>query len=148
MENVVSCHLVFTSLCPPYVYINRLHHMPDNSLVKQVYKELFKLHEMGFLTWFTGVGKLIDTYSINTDKYCHPVFRLVSYLGLRLTIPTAGTGIFTVWQRFITSTRRNACSYSTAIEAAFRKIETYSCIHYFNGRATFSVLKLTGSHHK
>ena len=59
--------------------------MPDNSVVKQVYNDLFKLHEMGFLTWVTWVGKLIDTYSINTDKYCHPVFRLVSYLGLDYT---------------------------------------------------------------
>ena len=48
-------------------YMNRLHHMPDNSIVRQAYNELFKLHQMGFVTWVTRVGELVDTYSINID---------------------------------------------------------------------------------
>ena len=44
-------------------YMNRLHHMPDNSIVRQANHELFKLHQMGFVTWVTRV----DTYSINID---------------------------------------------------------------------------------
>ena len=31
------------------------------------YNELFKLHQMGFVTWVTRVGELVDTYSINID---------------------------------------------------------------------------------
>ena len=47
--------------------MNRLHHMSNNSIVKQVYNELFKLHQMGFVTWVTTVGELVETYSMNID---------------------------------------------------------------------------------
>ena len=29
--------------------------------------EWFKLRQMGFVTWVTRVGELVDTYSINID---------------------------------------------------------------------------------
>ena len=49
-------------------YINRLHHMPDDSIVKQVYNELVKLHQLGFKTWVTQVSELVDTYHIDIDN--------------------------------------------------------------------------------
>ena len=58
-----SVHCTVSTMC----YMNRLHHMPNNSIVKQVYNELFKLHQMGFVTWVTKVGELVETYSINID---------------------------------------------------------------------------------
>ena len=58
-----SVYCTVSTMC----YMNRLHHMPDNSIVKQVYNELFKLHQMGFVTWVTRVGELVETYSINID---------------------------------------------------------------------------------
>ena len=41
--------------------------MPNDSIVRQVYNELLKLHQMGFVTWVTRVGDMVDTYSINID---------------------------------------------------------------------------------
>ena len=58
-----SVYCTVSTMC----YMNRLHHMPDNSIVKQVYNELFKLHQMGFVIWVTRVGELVETYSINID---------------------------------------------------------------------------------
>ena len=40
-------------------YINRLHHMPNDSIVKQVYNELVKL---------TQVSELVDTYHLDIDN--------------------------------------------------------------------------------
>ena len=51
-----SVYCTVSTMC----YMNRLHHMPDNSIVRQVYNELFKLHQMGFVTWVTKVGELVD----------------------------------------------------------------------------------------
>ena len=56
-----SVYYTVSTMC----YFNRLHHMPNNSIVKQVYTELFKLYQMGFVTWVTRVGELAETYSIN-----------------------------------------------------------------------------------
>ena len=47
---------------PILCFMNRLHHIPDNSMVKQLYNELFKLHQMGFVTWATRFGELVETY--------------------------------------------------------------------------------------
>ena len=58
-----SVYCTVSTMC----YMNRLHHMPYNSIVKQVYNELFKLHQMGFVTWVTRVAELVETYSINID---------------------------------------------------------------------------------
>ena len=41
--------------------------MPDNSIVRQIYNELFKLHQMGFVTWLARVCELVEIYSINID---------------------------------------------------------------------------------
>ena len=46
-------------------YINRLHHMPNDSIVKQVYNELAKLHQLGFTTWVTHVNEMVDTYLLD-----------------------------------------------------------------------------------
>ena len=51
-------------------YINRLHHMPNDSIVKQVYNELAKLHQLGFTTWVTHVSKMVDSYLLDID--CSP----------------------------------------------------------------------------
>ena len=48
-------------------YINRLHHMPYGSIVKQVYNELVKL-QLGFKTWVTRVSELVDTYHLDIDN--------------------------------------------------------------------------------
>ena len=37
-------------------YINRLHHMPNDSIAKQVCNELAKLHQLCFTTWVTHVS--------------------------------------------------------------------------------------------
>ena len=49
-------------------YINRLHHMPNDSIVKQVYNEFVKLHQLGFKTWVTQVSELVDTYHLDIDN--------------------------------------------------------------------------------
>ena len=51
-------------------YINRPHHMPNDSIVKQVYNELAKLHQLGFTTWVTHVSEMVDTYLLDID--CSP----------------------------------------------------------------------------
>ena len=51
-------------------YINRLHHMPNDSIVKQVYNELAKLHQLGFTTWVNHVSEMVDTYLL--DINCPP----------------------------------------------------------------------------
>ena len=48
-------------------YINRFHHMPNDSFVKQVYNELVRLHPLGFITWITHVSETDDTY-LKTDS--------------------------------------------------------------------------------
>ena len=59
----VYCTVSVSTMC----YMNRLHHMPHNSIVKRVYNELFKSHQMGFVTWVTRVGELVETYPIIID---------------------------------------------------------------------------------
>ena len=49
-------------------YINRLHHMLNDSIVKQVYNELVKLHQLGFKTWVIQVSELVDTYHLAIDS--------------------------------------------------------------------------------
>ena len=49
-------------------YINRLHHMPNDNIAKQVYNELAKLHQLGFTTWVTHVSELVDTYLLDIDN--------------------------------------------------------------------------------
>ena len=58
-----SVYCTVSAMC----YMNRHYHMTDNSIMKQVYNGLLKIHQMGFVAWITRVGELVDTYSINID---------------------------------------------------------------------------------
>ena len=64
----LSCHVSLLS------FFNRLHHMPDSQLVKQVYKHLNRLHEQGFTNWTTKALDLANTYDIDI-KCTKPCFR-------------------------------------------------------------------------
>ena len=46
-------------------YMNRVMHMNEGSLVKQVYHELRSLHDQGFNTWVTRMHKLADDCQMN-----------------------------------------------------------------------------------
>ena len=60
---------------PPSVYtqisvlcfMNRLHHMSESTIVKQVYNELCKLHSLGFDTWVSKVSELTQHLCLNID---------------------------------------------------------------------------------
>ena len=49
-------------------YMNRVMHMNEGSLVKQVYHELRSLHDQGFNTWVTRMHKLADDYQMNLSQ--------------------------------------------------------------------------------
>ena len=49
-------------------FINRLHHMPANTVVKKVYEELTSLHSVGFMTWVTRVRELVTKYDMDIAK--------------------------------------------------------------------------------
>ena len=49
-------------------YMNRVMHMNESSLVKQVYHELRSLHDQGFNTWVTRMHKLADDYQMNLSQ--------------------------------------------------------------------------------
>ena len=59
-----SIYCNVSALC----YIDRLHHMPEDSIVKHVYNELAELHQLGFMTWVTDVSELVNTYSLDIDR--------------------------------------------------------------------------------
>lgn len=46
-------------------YYNRLTHLPNDMIVKKVFNELTKLHDMGFPTWIGKVCDLAQEYSID-----------------------------------------------------------------------------------
>ena len=52
---------VISMLC----YLNRIHHLPDTCLVKQVYTTLCHLDGIGLDTWVTAVNKLKMRYGVN-----------------------------------------------------------------------------------
>ena len=58
----LSCHVSLLS------FFNRLHHMPDSQLVKQVYNHLNRLHEQGFTNWITKALELAKTYDIDIKR--------------------------------------------------------------------------------
>ena len=70
MGSVESCHTSIYCNVSAMCYINRLHHMPNDSIVKLVYNELAKLHQLGFTTWVTRVSEMVDTYLLDID--CSP----------------------------------------------------------------------------
>ena len=49
-------------------FINRLHHMPANTIVKKVCEELTRLHSIGFTTWVTRVRELVTKYHVGIEK--------------------------------------------------------------------------------
>ena len=58
-------------------YMHRIKDMNDHHIVKQVYNELSRLHELGFTTWCSRVWKLVQQYNIdifhndgNFKTYC------------------------------------------------------------------------------
>ena len=55
----VACHISLLS------FFNRLYHMPNSHLVKQVYNQLLRLHEQGFSNWITRVLNLSKIYNID-----------------------------------------------------------------------------------
>ena len=55
----VFCHI--SLLC----FFNRMYHMSDTKLAKQVYCELLKLHENGFPNWISNVTELSKLYEID-----------------------------------------------------------------------------------
>ena len=62
-------------ILPPSVYtqisvlcfMNRLHHMSESTIVKQVYNELCKLHSLGYDTWVSKVSELTQHFCLNND---------------------------------------------------------------------------------
>ena len=62
-------------ILPPSVYsqisvlcfMNRLHHMSENTVVMQVYNELCKLNLLGFDTWITRVSDLTQHFCLNIN---------------------------------------------------------------------------------
>ena len=58
----VSCHISLLS------FFYRLFHMPNSQLVKQVYNQLFRLHEQGFSNWITSVLDLSKIYNIDVTS--------------------------------------------------------------------------------
>ena len=51
-------------------YANRVCHMPDNTIVKKVFVELSRLHELGFHTWYSENIKLAETYGLDVEGEC------------------------------------------------------------------------------
>ena len=58
-------------------YMHRIKDMNDHHIVKQVYNELSRLHELGFTTWCSRAWKLVQQYNIdifhndgNFKRYC------------------------------------------------------------------------------
>ena len=49
-------------------YMNRVMHMNEGSLVKQVYHKLRSLHDQGFNTWVTKMHKPADDYQMNPSQ--------------------------------------------------------------------------------
>ena len=47
--------------------MNRLHHMSENTVVKQVYNELCKLNLLGFDTWITRVSDLTQHFCLDIN---------------------------------------------------------------------------------
>ena len=49
-------------------YMNRLYHMPADTIAKHVYEKMNKLHSMGFMTWVTRVNELFIRYDMDITK--------------------------------------------------------------------------------
>ena len=56
-------------------YLKRLHHLPSRMIVKQMYIELCRLHECGFVTWVTKAQEVMQYYGIELGEQCPTVFK-------------------------------------------------------------------------
>ena len=56
-------------------YPKRLHHLPSRMIVKQMYIELCRLHECGFVTWITKAQEVMQYYGIQLGEQCPTVFK-------------------------------------------------------------------------
>ena len=56
-------------------YLKRLHHLPSWMIVKQMYIELCRLHECGFVTWVTKAQEVMQYYGIELGEQCITVFK-------------------------------------------------------------------------
>jgi len=54
--------------CNAIKFYVRLHTMSPNSIVKQVFNQLVRLHELGFHTWVTDIHDLLNEYDIHIDE--------------------------------------------------------------------------------
>ena len=51
------------------LYVERLKGLPESSIVKTVFKEQQRLHELGFRTWYGKVCDLARSYGINLESH-------------------------------------------------------------------------------
>ena len=60
-------------------YYNRLNHMDNDTIAKQVYNELRCLHNLGFNNWFSKASNLLNHYNLN---FCHDqnIFKITAKL--------------------------------------------------------------------
>ena len=56
-------------------YLKRLHHLPSRMIVKQMYIELCRLHECGFVTGITKAQEVMQYYDIELGEQCSIVFK-------------------------------------------------------------------------
>ena len=56
-------------------YLKRLHHLLSRMIVKQMYIELCRLHECGFVTWVTKAQEVMQYYGIELGEQCPTVFK-------------------------------------------------------------------------
>ena len=56
-------------------YLKRLHHLPSRMIVTQMYVDLCRLHECGFVTWVTKAQEVMQYYGIQLDEQCPTVFK-------------------------------------------------------------------------
>ena len=59
-----SVQCTISAMC----YINRLYHMPADTIFKHVYELMNKPHSMGLMTWVTRVNDLIVKYGMDIIK--------------------------------------------------------------------------------
>ena len=119
-------------------YINRLHHMPNDSIVKQVYNELAKLHQLGFMTWVTHVSEMVDTYLL--DINCSPAeFKSECKMAV-------GNRFINMWTEHVQNTHSNPILRTYCNIKCNFGMETYlNAIKNYKYRVAMSQLR-TSSH--
>lgn len=63
-------------------FTNRLYHMPDSTLAKQVFNELRHLHELGFHTWISETFAMATEYNLDLSRNVSD-FKIVSKNNVR-----------------------------------------------------------------